>query len=137
VTRLIAVTITVLINVAITDVLTIIRIVLLTAPTTIVTVVPIIIVTTILRIVRPHPMIMTAVAAVPRATTSTHALVVTHTAVIGPRVPLPYTNVRNLLREFLTDFARPEAVILAPNIMIHLLNVGESCLGGDIFAQER
>ena len=119
------------------DILTITRIVLQTGPMTIVTVVPTKIVTKIVTSVCPHPTSMTVVVVVPRATTATHTLTVTHAAVIGPLVPLPNAIVRNLLREVIADLEQPEAVLLTPNMMIYLLNVGESYLGGDISAQER
>jgi len=137
VVTLIAVTIAVLLNVAIMEILAITRIVLQTGPMTIVTVVPTKKVTKIVSSVCPHPTSMTVVAVVPRATTATHTLTVTHAAVIGPLVPLPNAIVRNLLREVIADLEQPEAVLLTPNMMIYLLNVGESYLGGDISAQER
>ena len=124
-TTLIAVTIIVLIDVAITDVLTRIRIVLQSAPTTIVTVVPTIIVTKIVTSIRPHSTSLTIAVIVPRATTATHALTVAHAVMTCLLVPLPVAIFRNLLREVLEDLARPEAVPLVPNMIIYLLNVGE------------
>jgi len=72
-----------------------------------------------------------------RATTATHALVVAHAAVIGPKKPLPTANAMNLVREVREDPARSEVVLLVPDMTSHLLNVEESCLEIEMFAQER
>jgi len=126
--------ITTLINVAITDVLSTIQTALKTTPTTIATVVPTTIVTTILTSIRLHPTSLTVVSTVTRDMIVTNALAVTHAAVIGPLVPLPDAVIRNLLREVLADPAQPEVILLAPNMMMYLLNVGDSCLGDDMSA---
>jgi len=107
VTTLIAVTIPARIDMEIAGVITMIQIILRNALTTIVTVIPTTILTTIVTSFYPHPTSLIIVGAVTRATTAIRAL------------------------------ARPEAVLLAPNMMNCLLNVGESCLGGDMSAQER
>ena len=103
VTTLITITIFVLINVVITDVLTIARFVLQTAPTTIVIVGLTKSVTTTVTSAHLPPTILTVVAAVPLATTATHALVVAHAAMIGPNKHPPADIVMDLMREMRED----------------------------------
>jgi len=103
VTTLIAITIFVLINMAITDVLMIARFALQTAPTTIVTVALTKSVTTTVTSAHFPPTSLTVVAAVPLATTATHDLVVAHAAMIGPNKPPPADIVMDLMREMRED----------------------------------
>jgi len=101
--------------------------------TTIITSVPMKIVTSACPLI-VNPNVVTVVF---RATAANHTLVVTHTVVIYLHVPLPTTIIRTLLRGARAENAQLDAVLLPPVMIIHLLNVEESCLGGDMSPQKR
>ena len=100
---LIAITIFVLINMAITDGLTTTQVALKISPTTIVTVTLTTTITTTVTSVHLLPTSLTVVAAVPYATVATHTLVVAHAAMICPNKSPPADIVMDLIREMQED----------------------------------
>jgi len=105
VTTLITITIFVLINMVIMDVLTATQVVLQTDPTTIETVALTTTITITVTSIHLPPTSLTVVATVSRATIATHALVVAHAAMISPKKPPPADNVMDLMREMRKDLA--------------------------------